>query len=140
MNFLRRTTHEISARDERGQAMAEFAFVLPILALLLFAVIQFGIVFHQYITITDAARVGARKGATALHTGAKDGVAAATTAAKESAQNLDASKLGVTVTAAPGWSQGSDLKVTVTHPYSLNLLGVAVKSGTLSSAATERIE
>jgi len=43
--------------------MTEFALVLPILALLLFGVIQFGIVFNNYITLTDATRAGARKAA-----------------------------------------------------------------------------
>ena len=43
--------------------MAEFALVLPILAFLLFAVIQFGIAFNNYITLTDATRAGARKAA-----------------------------------------------------------------------------
>jgi len=43
--------------------MTEFALALPILALLLFAVIQFGIVFNNYVTLTDATRAGARKGA-----------------------------------------------------------------------------
>ena len=47
--------------------MTEFALVLPILALLLFGVIQFGIVFNNYITLTDAVRAGARKGAVGRH-------------------------------------------------------------------------
>lgn len=140
MNPIRRTTDRFSARDERGQTMTEFALVLPILVLLLFAVAQFGVAFHNYITITDAARAGARKGAVALQGGQKSGVTAATTGAKQSAQNLDQSKLGVTVSASPGWTPGSDIKVTVTYPYSLKLIGVTVKSGTLSSSTTERIE
>ena len=41
--------------------MTEFALVLPILAFLLFAVIQFGIAFNNYITLTDATRAGARQ-------------------------------------------------------------------------------
>jgi Flp pilus assembly protein TadG len=120
--------------------MTEFALVLPILALLLFAVIQFGIAFNNYLTITDAARAGARKGAVALHSGATSGVAAATAGAKASAENLDSKKMGVTVTASPSWTKGSDIKVTVTYPYSISLVGVVVKSGTLSSSTTERIE
>ena len=48
-------------RSERGQTAVEFALVLPLLCLLLFAVIQFGIVFNNYETITDAARAGARQ-------------------------------------------------------------------------------
>ena len=33
----------------------------------LFGVIQFGVVFNNYITLTDAVRVGARKGAVGRH-------------------------------------------------------------------------
>jgi Flp pilus assembly protein TadG len=57
-NTKRRT---IDIRSERGQSLTEFALALPILALLLFAVIQFGIVFNNYVTLTDATRAGARK-------------------------------------------------------------------------------
>jgi Flp pilus assembly protein TadG len=53
----------ISLRNQEGQSMTEFALVLPILAFLLFAVIQFGIVFNNYITLTDSTRAGARKAA-----------------------------------------------------------------------------
>src|SRR6187431_1042648 len=53
----------ISFRNQDGQSMAEFALALPILALLLFAVIQFGIAFNNYVTLTDATRAGARKAA-----------------------------------------------------------------------------
>ena len=57
----------ISFRAQNGQTMTEFALVLPLLALLLFGVIQFGIAFNNYITLTDAVRAGARKGAVARH-------------------------------------------------------------------------
>jgi Flp pilus assembly protein TadG len=50
----------LSPRNQDGQAATEFALVLPILAFILFAVIQFGIVFNNYITLTDATRAGAR--------------------------------------------------------------------------------
>ena len=51
----------INLRSERGQSLTEFALALPILALLLFAVIQFGIVFNNYVTLTDATRAGLGK-------------------------------------------------------------------------------
>ena len=43
--------------------MTEFALVMPILLFLLLGIIQFGIVFNNYVTLTDAVRAGARKGA-----------------------------------------------------------------------------
>ena len=47
-------------RNEQGQTMTELALVAPILLLLLFGIIQFGIVFNNYVTLTDAARAAAR--------------------------------------------------------------------------------
>lgn len=50
-------------RSQRGQAVAEFALVVPLLVLILFGVMEFGRIFHTYILITNAAREGARLGA-----------------------------------------------------------------------------
>ena len=46
--------------DEKGQALVEFALVIPIFLMLLLGILQFGIVFNNYITLTDAARAGSR--------------------------------------------------------------------------------
>ena len=61
------------ARDERGQAMVEFAFVVPILLVVVLAVIQFGITYNNYVTLTDAARAGARKAAVSRYLGSGSG-------------------------------------------------------------------
>ena len=52
-------------RDEQGAAAVEMALVLPLLLLLLFGIIDFGRVLNAQITLTEAAREGAR--AAALH-------------------------------------------------------------------------
>ena len=116
--------------------MTEFALVLPLLALLLFGVIQFGIVFHQYVTLTDAVRAGARQGAVGRHV--PDPSAATEARVRDSAADLDQGKLGVTVTSP--WTQGSDVTVTATYPYNISLLGFVVNSGNLKSTTTERVE
>ena len=126
----------ISARDETGQTMTEFALILPILALLLFAVIQFGIVFNNYLTVTDAARAGARKGAVGRYV--KDPGGSAEQAARDSAVNLDQSQFGVAV--ASTWQPGETVSFTTSYPYEISLLGVVVQSGTLESTTTERVE
>ena len=48
---------------ERGQATVEAALVLPIIALVLLAVIQIGLVVHDRIMVTHAAREGVRAAA-----------------------------------------------------------------------------
>jgi Flp pilus assembly protein TadG len=45
---------------EKGQALVEIALVTPLLLLILFAITQFGIMLSEFITLTDAARTGAR--------------------------------------------------------------------------------
>jgi Flp pilus assembly protein TadG len=126
-------------KSERGQTMTEFALILPLLALFLFAVIQFGIVFNNYLTVTDAARAGARAGITAPY-GSKDCVGAAEAAARNSADNLDDGSLGVAVALPSGCDKGGDITVTVTYPYQISLIGIVVSSGDLESSTTERIE
>jgi Flp pilus assembly protein TadG len=46
----------------RGQSLVEFALVLVPLLLLILGVIQFGLIFNSYVTMTNAAREGARTG------------------------------------------------------------------------------
>ncbi len=46
---------------ESGQAVVEFAIVLPILLLLVMGIIQFGFILNGQITVTSAARDGARE-------------------------------------------------------------------------------
>jgi Flp pilus assembly protein TadG len=49
-----------SPRRESGQALVEFALVLPILMLLVMGIIDFGFAFNQWNTAQNAAREGAR--------------------------------------------------------------------------------
>ena len=117
--------------------MTEFAIVLPILALLLFGVIQFGIAFNNYITLTDAVRAGARKGG-AVGRYLDNPQAATQQSVRDAATDLKPADLQITVNST--WAQGSDVTVTATYPYAISLLGVVVKSGRLSSSTTERVE
>ncbi|MDX6489861.1 MAG: hypothetical protein QOD43_106 [Gaiellaceae bacterium] len=127
---------KIQMRSERGQSLVEFALALPILVLLLFAVIQFGIVFNNYVTLTDATRAGARKAAVGRQQSNPVGVCV--TAVRNSATDLKQSDLSPTCSSS--WQPGADVNVTATYPYTINLLGIPVKKGRLSSTTTERVE
>jgi Flp pilus assembly protein TadG len=125
-------------RDEDGQAITEFALILPVLMALLLGIIQFGILFNNYVTITDAARAGARKAAVSRF--ASDNGAGAKLAAQNAAANLDLTDR-VTVSSASNWLvPGTEVTVTVTYPYSINILGWTVKAGDLTSTTKERLE
>ena len=47
-------------KSEKGASAVEFALILPILVILIFAIFQFGIAYNNYIALTHAAREGAR--------------------------------------------------------------------------------
>jgi len=101
----------IRFRSQKGQAMTEFAIVAPILLLILMGIMQLGVVYNNWVTLTDAARAGARKAAVCRSGCSPDATTAATAAVKNSAANLNQSNLGV-----------------------------VVASGTMTATTTERVE
>jgi Flp pilus assembly protein TadG len=115
--------------------MVEFALVLPVLVLVLFAIVELGLTFKDYLTMTDAVRAGARVAAVSRSNGQ---AGAAEDAVREAAVNLDQAQLGVAVTST--WQRGTDVTVTATYPYEINLFGLPVYSGDLTSQTTERVE
>ena len=134
--------------SERGQTMVEFALVAPVLCLLLFAIIQFGVLYSSYVTLTDATRAGARKAAVSRLESQPAVVAEA--AVRNSAGGLDA-PCDVSPTADKGlcvsvfvtgavWEHGKDVTVEATYPYEIDLMGLVFKKGRLKSTTTERVE
>ena len=123
-------------KDERGQTMVEFAIVVPLLLVIVFGIFQFGVLYNDYVTLTDATRVGARKAAVSRHEANPEAVAEA--ALRASASGLTQADLDVVVAAS--WEHGEDVTVTATYPYEVNLLGLVVAAGELESETTERVE
>jgi Flp pilus assembly protein TadG len=126
-------------RSERGQSFVEFAFILPFLVFLVLGIVQFGGLWHGYIAITDAARVGAR--AAAVHR-TTNPCANATTAI----QNMNVIPAGSTITClAPALTTGAQVTVTITYSYSVGLPGYfgvppVQQDFTVTSTAKERLE
>lgn len=52
-----------SDRDERGAAMVEFAMILPLLVLLTFGIIEFGVAFNASSSVSQSSRAGGRTAA-----------------------------------------------------------------------------
>jgi Flp pilus assembly protein TadG len=127
-----------ATREESGQSMVEFVLVAPVLLTVVIGLVQFGIMFQNYVEVAAAARAGARIASVGRVNGSATAKAGATTEAQNAAKDLDKTKLKVTVTSS--WAQGSPVTVTVTYPYSLALYGMPVSSGTLSSSTTMRLE
>jgi Flp pilus assembly protein TadG len=124
----------LARQKEKGQALVEFAVVLPVLVILVFAIIQFGILFRNYLDLTDAVRAGARVAAVSR----EKGRGADAEAAVRAAASLDDADLDVTVNST--WARGSSVTVRAQYPYDIDILGVVVFSGDLVSQTTERVE
>ncbi len=91
---------------DRGSATVELALVLPLLLLLLFGVIDFGRMLHTQITLTEAAREGARAAALGFDPGARVARAAG-----------GVTLASASVTACPDDDLSADASVTVSHAF-----------------------
>jgi Flp pilus assembly protein TadG len=100
--------------NERGAAAVEFALVLPLLMLLLFGIIEFGRAYNAKVTLTHAAREGARALAV------DDGDPIAVT--KDAAASLDPSKITVTTTVCEPGETG-EVTATYQMTFSIPLFG-----------------
>lgn len=61
--FVLRLIRRKRLSGEKGQSLAEFSLVLPILLLLIIGIVEVGNGLNSYLTVVDAARDGARLGA-----------------------------------------------------------------------------
>jgi hypothetical protein len=69
-----------------------------------------------------------------------NGIQAVKDAIAGSTSVVNDSQTSITVTPAQPWKAGDTVTVHVTYPYSLNVMGVVVWSGPMTSDATVRIE
>ena len=102
-------------QDTRGQAMVEFALVLPLLLILLIGVFEFGRAWNVYHAVTDAARLGARSAVVADPVTTQDSVYAIVRRALSRAA-IDTSNATISMT---GWRTGSGTpaSINIQVPY-----------------------
>ena len=63
MNQERNTVKTLNQKiSQNGAAAVEFAIVLPLLAMLVFGIVEFSVLFYNKAMITNASREGARAG------------------------------------------------------------------------------
>lgn len=124
------------ASDEEGQAMVEFALMLPILCLILFAVIEFGMAFWTYQQVSAAASEGARRAAVSRTY--SDRTSRAVNAAQASSPQLDPARMNVTVTST--WRPGDTVTVQVNYPENITVMGRVLFARDLSVRRTMRVE
>ena len=105
-----RTLRLSVGKDERGQAMVEFAIVLPLLLIIMIAVFEFGRAWNVYHAETDAARLGARSAVVADPVTTQDSVLTIIRRALARA-SIDT---GSATIALSGWRTGTGTPATVT--------------------------
>jgi Flp pilus assembly protein TadG len=104
-------------RDRAGSPAVEFALIAPVLFMMMFGLITFGIAINNYIELTDSVRSGGRALAIARLTQATSSTGtplpstpytSTTSAIYGSAPNLTATSIAITVSiAAPGVTTGT---------------------------------
>ena len=119
--------------SDRGQATVEVALVLPVIAVLLLAVVQVGLVVRDQVLVTHAAREAARAAAVDPDPEAPGQAAAA-------AARLAPHRLQVVV--GERGAPGSRVRVEVAYvsPTRLPLVGPLVPDVRLTAEATIRVE
>lgn len=124
------------AGNESGQSLVELVLGLPLLLIVLVAILQFGIVMHDYVEVTQAARAGARKASVSRKT---DPRGKGIEAVRQSATGLDEGRMGITVTPTSP-ARGTPVSVEVSYPFEVDVLGLVIKSGEMSYRATARMQ
>jgi Flp pilus assembly protein TadG len=140
-------------RRERGQSAVEFALCATVFFMIVFGLLKVAVIYGDYTALQHAARDGARKGSVTRGTGDADpaAVTAAVTAAVKSSNALldqDPTKLQIFVTGLDSnlgpdgtlWEAHDRVQVQVTYPWKLDVIGVTVLSGTMSSTTQAIIE
>jgi Flp pilus assembly protein TadG len=117
-------------RDQNGGAAVEFGLILPLFILLLFGIVEFGLLLYNKQIITNAGREGARAGVVA-------GIPRLTDAQIQAVVNKYANNYLVTFGAGTinfnplisplqvnrtGYLFGTNLTVSVTYPYDFLVL------------------
>ena len=133
-----RLRHRHVFRTEKGQTMAEMAVVLPVLLFLILGIAQLGIVFNNYMTLTDAVREGARTAAVSRQYDDRESRTIAKVRA--SAANMNTSPETLKISVESTWKPGDDVTVRAEYPYEIDLLGIVFKKSWLSSSTVERVE
>jgi len=123
---------------KKGQSLVEFAIILPILVLIIFGIIEFGLLMNSYIVIQAASREGARIG---IVGGTDEDILDSVYTA---ASNLDINRINVNINPNEGSRKpGDTLTVQVEYDYDIlmpvisNLLGDSIR---LRAKTSMRVE
>ena len=138
-------------KRQRAQSLVELAFVLPVLMILVFGIVDFGMGLHSWIVLTNSTREGARLAVThapssgSLHCSPLPAAGSIERKVCDTAVNPKASNVTITVTNADPGVTKSGQPVTVKVDYQYNLITpfaalMQLSSLSLSSTVQMRLE
>jgi Flp pilus assembly protein TadG len=131
VSVLRRGRHD---KGQRGIVSVEFALALPLFAMMLFGIAEFGMAFYKQQIITAAVREGARYGSISNDPKASQSEIVGKVIAYIESSGLDAGEAQVGVNGAGG-SSGQTLTVTVSYPSDMTLLAGIMSRSDASTTA-----
>lgn len=106
-----------TAKGERGAAAVEFALILPVLLLLVLGIIEFGRIYNIQISLSGAAREGARY--MAIHHSETNAATNARNSAVAAAPSVPLTAGSITISNA---TCATGTQVSVTVPYTVTLI------------------
>lgn len=112
-------------QGQEGVQAVEFALVLPIMLVLVFGIIDFGVVLYAKEVMANASREGARQGIRFVTPVLTDTDIATATKDALAKGNLDSSKATVNVTGAGG-GFGTDLTVNLQYAHDFFVISALI--------------
>lgn len=122
----------MTIKNQKGASAVEFAFIAPLLFVLLFGIVEFGFLLYDQVMITNASREGARAGiifqdprATAAEISTVvNNYCAAHMINFDPSQNVNTTATHVETAGPPGSTipSGDSLEVTVQYTYDFLVL------------------
>jgi Flp pilus assembly protein TadG len=130
-------------RSERGQALAEFALVLPLILLFIAGIVEMGRAWNIKQAVTDAAREGARYAVVQDPTITSTDDVKAKVEERLALASIESSTIDFS---GAFHTPGSEMTVTVSTQHQMGLIGALLEWGgapsvvTISTQATMRSE
>jgi hypothetical protein len=124
-------------REEKGQALTEFALLVPLFLMLLCGVVDFGRILFTYLNLNLVAQESVRLG------GLGEGDAAIASFARSQAEVPDSTQLQVTVSPTETTRKSGDyVQVTLSYslPFMTPLIGNMLPEPVIRADSTIRVE
>lgn len=150
MSHRHHTTHT----DERGAAVIELAVVAPLLFMMIFAILQFGIVLHNKVVLAESVGFAAR--ALSMTRGTTDPCSTTVAKLKSAVGSGIADTVQITLTVhgstygpsnsptcsgvGTSMTSGEDAVIKATYPWSVALYGMSMTGSSLAAQTSVRVE